>query len=411
VGFLLSGMKKKEDRLILLLSRTVLSSEVREEVVKIMRNRISWEYVVSQSTSLDIAPLFYYNLKKVIGIAGIDGTREIPEMLVQELKDSYYSNASQNIVRRHQLCRVLEAFQEVGIPAIVLKGAALAELVYPHPALRPMVDVDLLIRYEDLDSAEKVLQELEYVPYEEVPPRAWWRENHHHLVPYFAKDKLVFIELHHHIVPPSKSFTVDIGRMWERAVDTNIAGTRALVLSPEDTILHLSLHLAYSSIGGLKGLCDISEMIRKYKSNLNWEQIIKESKEYEIERYIYYQLWLAKEMLDAEIPSDVLRHLEKDIKPGSIEDRVLKGMIKRYVVIADQSGHFVPLGFIKLLSEKLLADMKRTNVFMVFLSSVLDIIKISARRNYRGSRLMPLYMLFHIFRLLFKYTGIKFHRA
>ena len=38
---------------------------------------------------------------------------------------------------------------QAGVPFLVLKGAALAHLVYGDPRLRPMRDVDLLIRKAD----------------------------------------------------------------------------------------------------------------------------------------------------------------------------------------------------------------------------------------------------------------------
>ena len=47
------------------------------------------------------------------------------------------------------LRRVLRWLHDAQIPALVLKGAALAYTHYDHPHLRPMVDVDLLIRPQD----------------------------------------------------------------------------------------------------------------------------------------------------------------------------------------------------------------------------------------------------------------------
>ncbi|MFV1958611.1 MAG: nucleotidyltransferase family protein [Planctomycetota bacterium] len=57
------------------------------------------------------------------------------------------------------LCRALEA---AGVPAAFLKGTDLNLRCYPRAGLRPMLDVDLLVRAEDLGRVREVLGELEF---------------------------------------------------------------------------------------------------------------------------------------------------------------------------------------------------------------------------------------------------------
>ena len=54
------------------------------------------------------------------------------------------------------------ALRAAGIPALWLKGAALAHTVYPEPTLRPMVDLDVLVPYEQRERALEVVQGLGY---------------------------------------------------------------------------------------------------------------------------------------------------------------------------------------------------------------------------------------------------------
>ena len=46
-----------------------------------------------------------------------------------------------------------------GLDHRALKGAAVAHLDYPDPALRSFIDVDLLVRAEEWDDAIQVLRE------------------------------------------------------------------------------------------------------------------------------------------------------------------------------------------------------------------------------------------------------------
>lgn len=52
------------------------------------------------------------------------------------------------------------AIHQQGSDELVLKGAAMAHLVYPQPVLRPMRDLDLLVRAEEVYRAYALLPEI-----------------------------------------------------------------------------------------------------------------------------------------------------------------------------------------------------------------------------------------------------------
>lgn len=58
--------------------------------------------------------------------------------------------------------RVIDALGGAGVPALLLKGTALAYTRYPHPCLRPRVDTDLLLRTTDRVRAAGVFERLGY---------------------------------------------------------------------------------------------------------------------------------------------------------------------------------------------------------------------------------------------------------
>jgi hypothetical protein len=57
---------------------------------------------------------------------------------------------------------LLAAFAIAEIPNILLKGAALAHRIYASPALRPMVDIDVLVRHVDIGRAVRAASRLGY---------------------------------------------------------------------------------------------------------------------------------------------------------------------------------------------------------------------------------------------------------
>ena len=64
------------------------------------------------------------------------------------MRSIYYNSAARNMRLYKQLENFLDKFATEKIPVIMLKGAHLAWTVYPNMALRPMADVDLLVRNE-----------------------------------------------------------------------------------------------------------------------------------------------------------------------------------------------------------------------------------------------------------------------
>lgn len=93
---------------------------------------------------------------------------------------------------------ILAAFQKAGIETLLLKGAVLSPLFYPNPLLRPLADLDLLIRPRDIAiSREIMLKQLGYRYYSrsaedevylrgERKPNIWAPDNVHPVEIHFA---------------------------------------------------------------------------------------------------------------------------------------------------------------------------------------------------------------------------------
>ena len=405
-------MNQKENRLLVLLLRDEINSEEREEIVNLINRKPSWDYILSKSIELDLAPIVYFNLK-TLSKNDAKLLELIPHDIVEELKEKYYLNTAKNKHLFEELKRILNSLNAADIPTILLKGGALAELFYQNRGLRRMFDIDILVKEEQLKQSEEIIKDLGYSPrLENVCSESHYRNNHHHLQPYQSEDKLVHVDIHHSLIPNSNPHSIDLARVWSRADRVVVAGTNTLTLCPEDMLLHLCLHisLADTFLGMLKGLCDISEIIKKFKTNFNWDQILNESKEYRVINYMYYTLWIVREVLSIEIPDEVLNHLKRNKSTRYIEDKVLKSLISRYIFVADQSRNFIPLGIIRSFLKNLLLDTRRKNIFIKFVGSIIEAFNYSVTSKYRGRKLIPIYALLHLVRVFFKYSWIKFEK-
>ncbi len=97
-------------------------------------------------------------LARHLGDAGIT----LPETLRQQLTGLKIRHRRANRARMAALAEMLDAFRDAGIPCVVLKGAALVNLVYPSPELRPMGDIDVLVPGHAARAAQQCLRDLGY---------------------------------------------------------------------------------------------------------------------------------------------------------------------------------------------------------------------------------------------------------
>jgi len=85
-----------------------------------------------------------------------------PEFLCVQGEAMLRDHAVAEQIGRRELRNVLGALRHEGIRPLLFKGAALAFTHYPDPALRPHVDVDLLVRAHDVRMADEVFSRLGY---------------------------------------------------------------------------------------------------------------------------------------------------------------------------------------------------------------------------------------------------------
>ena len=119
-------------------------------------SQLVWARATQRACANGIAPLLYHTMQHM----GL--TEGLPSEALEVLQRVSYATAVNHTLFSQALQRVLRALQDIGIAVIVLKGAALAETVYPGGAVRPRRDADVLVRGEDLTEVADTLGALGY---------------------------------------------------------------------------------------------------------------------------------------------------------------------------------------------------------------------------------------------------------
>ncbi|HIE29505.1 TPA: hypothetical protein EYP66_19725 [Candidatus Poribacteria bacterium] len=317
-----SGVRKRSNEEILLIN-CAKTQAAKDLIEKFLNPDLDWEYIIQSALSHRIAPLLYYNLKLALERSeGKVSAGLVPQRIIEKLRETYIGTLVHNLLASHELSEILKSLLDAQIKVILLKGIGLAKTVYPNIAVRPFSDIDLLISKEDLHKIEAKLSQFGYdLLYDYRPGFAFQFENKK----FYVNRNGVSIDLHWHVANLPYSKYLAIATFWESAIPVDIEGVDTLVLSPENLLIHLSLHVSEHYYSQLLWLVDISEVIHHYSETFDWELLLEKIKRYRIHSLMRYVLRLVKELFDPPIPSFVLEQLSS-YKASSFEARLFDAL-------------------------------------------------------------------------------------
>lgn len=286
----------------------------------------------------------------------------IPESAGVVLRNSFRQNTLNNLRFNAELTKLLETLEKENIPLILLKGIVLAQAVYEHVGLREMNDIDVLARPCDLTRIADILKERGYHPIQPVDVNIAMQTAHH--LPRLIKKGCAGFEIHWNLTRSGKPYSIDPGGLWERAVPVQISGHNALMLSPEDMLLHVCLHTSYQHpfIFGLRPFCDIAGIADYFGPVMEWQTVVDRACDQTWRRGVYLALRLAVELSGAAIPEFVLDKLQPSDFPAGILEAA-----REQVLTEKKFSASVPQPFAELLESRRLTDKLIIFIRRVFL--------------------------------------------
>lgn len=274
---------------------------------------MDWDDLVQYLDHQAIAPLAYSRLQ-----SDAELWSALPPAAQEQLQQRYLYNAQRNLQIYYQFLKLVKTLRLAGIPVIILKGVFLAYAVYEDRALRPMADVDILVRRSDVEGVESALLAAGY-QLSQWKHRDWCLKNHYHLS-YIHPGVNVNIEIHWHILRPGTPYGLEIEELWQQAQPITMAGVELWALSPEHLLLYQCLHIAKHAFGlGLRHFCDLAAILGRYQGQIDWLQVQREADRWHIAKAVYLSLYFTHEFFGgvAEAPMASLR-------PATMEPDVLE---------------------------------------------------------------------------------------
>jgi len=293
-----------------------------------------WQSLAAMAQQEGLAPLLYWRLRQ----AGLLNT--IPLPVTESLRQKYYRTGAAAAVCTSQLHDLLPRCRKAGVMVIILKGAVLAELHYPNPALRPMSDIDILVKHHDLDDLALILAQAGYRTDTPLPDGQGTPPTAYLTTRLYRRQDGGGLPLHVHThllnsTVPNDYFLANfpLAPIWAAAKSVLIAGTEALILDPRHQVLHLAEHSlrVTHSLTRLQYLYDIDRTIRNSGHETDWQALCDEATAWGMASFLYHPLALASQWLKTPLPPSVLNRL-RPMKAGLLERLfalLLAGNIRR----------------------------------------------------------------------------------
>ncbi len=186
----------------------------------------------------------------------------LPDTWLNKWSTDFRAMSAHELRRANDLKNIYRILADNNIAAAPLKGACLAYKYYPHPALRNMHDIDILIRPDNVKKAFQLMLDNGFTAdydFDNCCHEALLRST-----------EGTALELHRHIDSNVKRCDCDL--LWEGCYKSDFSGHEISYLSPELYLLHAIIHAFKDHLnGGIRSFIDIAYILNE--TNISIEQL------------------------------------------------------------------------------------------------------------------------------------------
>lgn len=264
----------RPERALWSFGRRTLSPEALEEVTALAHSmdEASGRQLLALAQMNGMASLVFWHLAKADLLAAL------PASIAAAFKHEYLQTLINNRRMQTLVEEAVGALHAEGIGVIALKGLALARRYYGDVALRPMTDIDLLVRREEAPRAIAALRRLGYRAIDGMGSPSGFYSFTSGVVAY-ARPRPPTIEVHWELFGRQAYRPALPGaEVWARAQQIRLFDRSALYLHPRDELWYLCVHAAIEhQLERLIWLVDIAELVDALPADWDWQRFTDET--------------------------------------------------------------------------------------------------------------------------------------
>jgi hypothetical protein len=278
-----------------------------------------------------LLPLLYRNMQRI----------GLTDPLMTRLKGVYRMEWCKSQELFHAIEPIVAELENNGIQTLLVKGAPLALAYYRNYAVRPMDDVDVVVRRDQVTRAIDLLERLGWRP--EYYPSAEDLKFRHAV--WIGDPKGTAIDLHWHFLYDACNDDAT-AHFWSGIRPLDFLGVKTRQLDPTNMLLHTIIHGVRSNPEPpVRWIPDALIIIHGEPADIDWDRMLAFARS----QKLIYRLGLGLKYLayrhHAPIPGDVLKSLparpsvlertENTVALGQREHLYRNVFLKQWVIFAE----------------------------------------------------------------------------
>jgi hypothetical protein len=236
----------------------------------------------------------------------------------------YYQTVARNLALLNDLRELLGWLSEAAVPAIVLKGPALAHLGLG--AARVSHDLDVLVRDRDLGHVDAILSRQGYTSWPEPP------HDFHRTYSRSTASGTRVLEVHFDISDRPRPHRPDIAGIWDRSVVTTIFDVPARVPELSDHFLLTTMQLPHHH-WAMRLMVDLWQIALRWGEGIDWQAFFRRAGAWHMSVLTKSTLHMLATMFDVPIAPEAMAR----VHPRRYFERVQWQLARR--AIAEQLEH------------------------------------------------------------------------
>lgn len=305
----------------------VAPEAVSRDVERLARDSTAWEGAAALARRVGQEPL-------LLALArGLEPEPPLSPQTLADLENQTRFHAFRWAEIAEGVCALLEESARRGVRPLLLKGIGLVGDCYDPAHLRPMRDIDILVREDEIARAEEAAEAAgfragkEGLAAEEI-------EEHHHLPPRFHEGTGICLEIHHRLVRPraGPDGFPPVADFWASAGDSRLFPGKALVPSPTMASLLVCQHVTHADKIGRRAqnLTDLVRVLDLHGAAIDWGRLVAYARAPDVARCLTVPLdYLASEGIPS-APGDRLEEIRSLSGFRGWELSLLGELIRRY---------------------------------------------------------------------------------
>ena len=223
-----------------------------------------WDYIVDRGREHRFLPLMHWSLEQ----SGV--LDEVPHGIKAVMSNARRRATLRALAAQRELLLLHRLLAGADIPHVFLKGSYLSQFAYPHPALRPLRDLDVVVAHDCIARAYKLLVDQGYVS---IVDHSVDVEKHvqraKHLPELLSPSGKICVELHTRVGDLRNK--LDKLNALQNVILRQVGHDAIPFMDPNDLFIHLCVHAAdmHEFNNGPLIISDIGFLLQSGEINLH----------------------------------------------------------------------------------------------------------------------------------------------